>query len=342
MLPKPPILSPPPGVHAAPAARVDSGEAAKAAQAAADLQILRQHLLPQVEDARGLRWTRDFKFLGVLALGLFPLAVWTLFNGEPTTFSWCFGFYFSVLWALFFYHFFAPPGATRTDSLIAFFVTGLVSAVVLFVLFGMGLGTIRDGFLGSPNTFVRIGANFLGVALPEEICKAAILFYFLFRKPAPAVPTMVFYGLMSGFGIGIYLAMNAQSFPSYAANASTPSGTIAVPLADPTGLLQFTALPFLEAVWTAIGAWFWTLGKLAPSRRIVLWFAALAVPVLLHGLHSSFIGSVPWVSFGVDFVAVFLLLIFVCRPEPATATGNQPAPPDTRPLPSLPPSAGPA
>ena len=165
MLPKPPILSPPPGVHAAPVTRDDSGKAAKAA---ADLIVLRQHILPTVEDARSLRWARDFKFLGVLALGLFPLAVWTLFSGEPTTFSWCFGFYFSVLWALFFYHFFAPPGATRTDSLIAFFVTGLVSAVVLFVLFGMGLSTIRDGFLTSPNVVVRIGANFLGVALPEE------------------------------------------------------------------------------------------------------------------------------------------------------------------------------
>jgi protease PrsW len=281
-----------------------------------DLKALRKHLLLPVEEIRSMRWVQDHKLIGILLLGLFPIAALTLFRGAPQTVYWCFGFYFSVIWALFFYHFFTPVGATRTNAVIAFFGTGVVSMAVLLTLLGVGFETFRDSFLASPDFFIRIAANIFTVGVPEEICKLLVILYLLRSGPSlPSIPTMVFYGLMSGLGFGIYEGMNYQmgaNFNSVAANSNLVTG-IAVYYFE--NLLRLTTLPFLHAMWTAIGAYFLSLGQLYPSRRHGLWAAALGIPAILHGLHDSFSDPVPWASFAVDFVSVFALMIYLSRSQ---------------------------
>jgi RsiW-degrading membrane proteinase PrsW (M82 family) len=302
-LPKPPVLN----------ASV-SGPSGPAG--GADLKVLRQHLQLPVEEIRSLRWTKDYRLIGVLLLGLFPLAAFALFQGSPPTVYWCFSFYFCVLWALFFYRFFTPAGVTRTNSLIAFFATGVISTAILLTLLAVGFDKLRDAFLASSDIFVRIGANIFTIGLPEEMCKALVILYLLRGgKTVPPIPTMIFYGLMSGLGIGIYEGMNypmTQGLPSGtdAGNASA-GGTVDYF----ENLLRLTTLPFLQAMWAAIGAYLWTLGQLYSSRRYGLWAAALGIPAILHGLHASFVENQGWLALIIDLVSLFALMIYLSRSQ---------------------------
>jgi RsiW-degrading membrane proteinase PrsW (M82 family) len=280
----------------------------------AELEALRKELLAPVDGIRSLRWARDFRFVGLLVLALFPLVVLAILGGAPQAVYWCLAFYFSVVWALAFYFFFQPPGATRTDSLIAFFGSGIVSAVILVTASAVGFDQFRDGFLTSSNVFVRIAANILAVGLPAEACKALVLFYFLRRGiSASVVPVIVFYGLMAGFGFGIY---EGTSYTSSVVppSADTSSGAVSAGVNSYFhDVLHLTTLPFLNAAWAAIGAYFWSLGALFSSRRYFLWAAALGVPVLLHGLHASFAGMNDWVSLLFDGITAFALVNYLAR-----------------------------
>jgi RsiW-degrading membrane proteinase PrsW (M82 family) len=326
-LPKPPKL------HITPNGPVES---VPSVENTAELQALRQELLVPVDGLRSLRWARDFRFLGVLGLALFPLAALAILGGAPQAVYWCLAVYFSAVWAMFFYGFFRPAGATRTDSLIAFFGTGIVSAVILVTASAVGFDQFRNGFLGSSSIFIQIAANILAVGLPAEACKALVFLYFLRRGSASSsVPIIVFYGLMAGFGFEIYEGTTYQ-VSSIPPTADTSSG--AVPAVGASGyfhdVLRFTALPFLNAAWTAIGAYFWSLGALFASRRYALWAVALGVPTLLHGLHGSFVLTNDWITLLVDFVSAFALMMLLwrsldSRKEPGTDSVLPPGLPAT-------------
>jgi RsiW-degrading membrane proteinase PrsW (M82 family) len=277
-----------------------------------DLRVLRTHLMLPIREFSRLDWTKDRKLVGILALGLFPIAAQTIFHEDPKSLYWCFGFYFSVLWALFFYQFFQPVGASRTYAVGAFLGTGLLSMGLLVAALGMGLEWLRDPLLNSTNTLLSMAGYIFTVGVPEELCKALVILWLLFRGPSvPSVPTMVFYGLMSGLGFGIYEGMHYQMGANFEAveNSNNVEAGAASYYFD--NMLRLTTLPFLHAMWTAIGAYFWSLGRLYPKRRHGLWVAALTIPSVLHGLHDTFSDSVPWLSLAVDFVSVYALMVYL-------------------------------
>jgi RsiW-degrading membrane proteinase PrsW (M82 family) len=277
-----------------------------------DLKVLRTHLLLPVKEISGLGWTSDRRLIGIMLLGLFPIAAQTVFNNDPKSVYWCFGFYFSVLWGLFFYYFFQPVGATRKYAIGAFLGTGLISMAILLALLGMGLESIRDPLLSSSNKFVVVAASIFTIGVPEELCKALVILWLLFRGPSvPSLPTMVFYGLMSGLGFGIYEGMNYQMGQNFQTVENADNADQGAAMYYFSNMLRLTTLPFLHAMWTAIGAYFWSLGRVYPKRRYGLWLAALGIPAVLHGLHDSFCDSSPWVSLVVDFISVYALMVYL-------------------------------
>ena len=281
-----------------------------------DLKALRSHLLLPIEEIRSHRWLEDKKLIGILLLGLFPIATDTLFPNEPQTVYWCFGFYFSVLWALFFYRFFSPVGASKTNSIISFLGTGVVSMTLLLAALGLGLQSFRTPLLASQNVLVRLPAFVFTVGLPEEACKALVILYLLRTGPKLlSLPTMVFYGLMSGLGFGIYEGMNYQMGQNFSVMNDASSLENGMATYYFKNMLRLTSLPFLHAMWTAIGAYFWSLSFLYRSRRRGLWAAALGIPALLHGCYDTFTDSSPWISFGVAFLSVFALMIYLSRSQ---------------------------
>ncbi len=282
----------------------------------ADLRALRSHLLLPVEEIRSMRWVQDHKLIGILLLGLFPIAALDLFQDSPQSTYWCFGFYFSVLWALFFFRFFSPVGATRSNAVLCFLGTGVISMAILFALLGMGLESLRDPWLASSNLVVSTVSYIFFVGVPEELCKALVVIYLLkTAKSMVSLPTMVFYGLMSGLGFGIYEGMKYQMGENFTVmnDASTVNQGMATYYFD--NMLRLTTLPFLHAMWTAIGAYFWSLGYLYRSRRRGLWAAALGIPAILHGLHDGLSTAMPWIGLLVDIVSVMALMMYLSRSQ---------------------------
>ena len=281
-----------------------------------DLKALRSHLLLPIEEIRSLRWLDDKKLISILLLGLFPIAAATLFPNEPQTVYWCFGLYFSVLWALFFYRFFSPVGATKTNAVICFLGTGVISMTLLLAALGLGLQSLRGPLVASSDVLVRLPAFIFTVGVPEEICKALVVIYLLQTGPKlVSLPTMVFYGLMSGLGFGIYEGMDYQMGQNFTVmnNASSAENGMANYYFD--NMLRLTTLPFLHSMWTAIGAYFWSLSFLYRSRRRGLWAAALGIPAVLHGCYDTFTDSSPWLSLGIAALSVFALMIYLSRSQ---------------------------
>jgi RsiW-degrading membrane proteinase PrsW (M82 family) len=277
-----------------------------------DLKVLQTHLLLPFREMFTWSWTQDKKLLALMLLGLFPIATQTIFQNDAKTIYWCFGLYFSMLWAQFFYHFFQPPGVTRTYSAIAFWGTGIISMAVLYFVLGVGLEKLRDPLLNSSSMPLQAVGNIFLVGVPEELCKAAVVLFLLFRGPkVPSVPMIVFYGLMSGLGFGIYEGMQYQMGKNFESVENTDNVDLGAASYYFNNIIRLTTLPFLHAMWTAIGAYFWALGRLYPRRRYGLWATALALPAVLHGLHDTWVDPEPYLSLLIDVISVYILMIYL-------------------------------
>jgi RsiW-degrading membrane proteinase PrsW (M82 family) len=296
-----------------------------------DLRALRSHLLLPVEEIRSMRWIEDRRLISILLLGLFPIAALNLFRDSDQATYWCFGFYFSVLWALFFFRFFSPIGATRANAVLCFLGTGVLSMAILMTVLGMGLESLRDPWIGSSNTLVSTVSSIFFIGVPEEFCKALVILYLLrTARSIVSLPTMVFYGLMSGLGFGIYEGMNYQMGQNFneVGEASTVNAGVAHYYFD--NMLRLTTLPFLHAMWTGIGAYFWSLGYMYRSRRNGLYAAALGIPATLHGLYDGFINPLPWFALLIGVISVMALMIYLSRSQEFEKVLREEAGIDTR------------
>lgn len=265
-----------------------------------DIRALRGYVLAPLTKMQNLDWLQDQKFLILSAFGLVPLAVidFIASAGDLHSAYWAIAFYFSAFWAFFFYVQFAPKGLHRSIALSAFFITALLSIAVLLVAIGLPpLRWVREG-LDSENTLVSIASYIVGVGIPEELCKLGVIFWILKRlereKPTPDL--VMFYGLMSGLGFGIFEGIQYQM------GANTRLASSATYLMN---MLRLTSLPFLHAIWTAIAAYYLTLIKNYPARRKGLIVLAVAFPGVMHGLYDSLQSNS--LSFLVAFVSVYLM-----------------------------------
>jgi len=271
-----------------------------------DLKALVPHLLVPWDELRSLRWLDNRRQLAIAAVGLVPLIILVLFGnrGQLRSAYWALAFYFSALWAVFFYQIFNAPRVTLKTSATCFFATGVVSIALLLLAYRIPPLSWIMLWTQSPEFFVRWLGYVLGVGMPEEACKALVLFL-IWRKAEPFAPqTMLFYGLMSGLGFGVYEGVDYQLGRN-------------VQFSDTIGeyyllnVLRLTSLPFLHAIWSGIAGYFLGFALLHPSRQRGLFIVAVGLPALLHGTYDAASSSV--IRLGVALFSVLALQLYLAK-----------------------------
>lgn len=135
----------------------------------------------------------------------------------------------------------------------------------------------------------------LGVGLTEELGKLLPLIFICKRAKEPLVPqTLVYYGLMSGIAFGVYEGVQYQM---------TLNAQLEYSASFFMNIARLTSLPFLHAIWCGIAGYFISFAHLYPKYRVSLYFLAIAVPAILHGLYDTFCSS----SIGM-FIAVPIMV----------------------------------
>jgi protease PrsW len=251
-------------------------------QARADLKALIPHLLLPWDEIKSFRWVQNRKFIAAAVIGLLPLLIIAHFgeSGDIQSAYWAVALYFSGLWAVFFYYLFPSPRVTLLNSVLAFFGTGMIALTLLLVAYRFPPLSWIVNWTQSAAFPIRWLGYTAAVGLPEEACKALILF-FLWRKADPLPPqTMLFYGLMSGLGFGIYEGVSYQMGRNVVASAGIGEYYL-------LNVLRLTTLPFLHAIWTGIAGYFLGFAFLYPQRQRGLIIVAIGLPALLHGTYDA-------------------------------------------------------
>jgi len=254
-----------------------------------DFLRLAPHLMLPLGDLRRLPWRENRRILALAFVGLAPLLLILYLNQTQNLAAalWGVALYSSLLWALFFYIIFAPSGIHIGRSLLSFvgsaiFSISLVALARWIVPFQWVLTWIN-----APSVSTRWAGHLVGVALVEEVAK---LFPLYFLWPARLRPrAMMFYGLVSGLGFGIYEGVAYQS--SYNLQVSFMDGIVTqegAGLYYMLNILRITSLPFLHAMWTGIAGYFLGLAAQFPRRPGGALLAAVIVPSTLHSTYNTF------------------------------------------------------
>lgn len=142
---------------------------------------------------------------------------------------------------------------------------------------------------------------FFAVGINEEVCKAAIIFWLVKRPGSILSPqTVVFYGMISGLGFGIYEGVSYQQ---------TINRAQGVDAAYFLNVARLTSLPFLHAIWTGIAAYFIAFSALVPNKRHGLWILAIAFPAALHATYNTFGWNI--IGLGSGLFSVILLMTYL-------------------------------
>ena len=274
-----------------------------AARTREDLLALAPHLLLPVREARNFNWLKQRKLMGIAAIGLVPLFIFATTSNLAAAF-WAMALYFSALWAVFFYHVFPTPEARLSTAALCFFATGVLSISVLLMAYHLPPLIWMVEWFKSESFVHHMLAFIFAVALPEELCKALPLFVLL-KKSDPLSPQlMVFYGLMSGLGFGIYEGVDYQMERNFRYASSGAEYYL-------LNVLRLTTLPFLHAMWTGIAGYFIGFAGLYPRRQSGLMLIGIALPVLLHGLYNTFNRTI--IGLGFALLTVLALNLYLAR-----------------------------
>src|SRR5690606_35234727 len=142
---------------------------------------------------------------------------------------------------------------------VCFFFTGIIALTVLLSLQLLPPWDSLYGLVESDHFLVRVMGMFLAVGLHEELCKAAILFWLVRRPGSTLIPqTVVFYGMISGLGFGIYEGVAYQR---------SLNREQVIDIAYFLNVARLTSLPFLHAMWTGIAGYFISFAALIPPKR---------------------------------------------------------------------------
>lgn len=247
-------------------------------------------------------WISEKRLLILAIVGLFPSVLMII----P---MWNFGvfyaiaLYFSCIWGLFFYYLFKTPQVSVKTTVSVFFLTQLFVFVAWNLL---GIPHVNPFYKLIDLSFpFDLFGYILGVGLMEESAKVIPLLIIYRKAKEPLIPqTLVYYGLMSGIAFGVFEGVQYQM------GVNTQL--------DYTGaffmnIARLTSLPFLHAVWSGIAGYFIAFANLYPKYRISLYFLAITVPAVIHGLYDTFCGSPigMFVALPVTFIGVVLLMTYL-------------------------------
>ena len=262
------------------------------------------NLLFPWKEITSLRCMKNSRLIYFALIGLGPAIALTIAPGIWISY-WAIAIYFSVLWALFFYSFFKTPQVIKKYCFLCFFFTGIVSITVMLLLQQLPLAAGVLAMTESTVLPVRALGMFLGVGIPEELCKAAILFWLVGRPGQILVPqTVVFYGLISGLGFGIYEGVSYQLMVNREQGVDT---------AYFLNIARLTSLPFLHAIWTGIAGYFLSFAVLYPNKKWALSIVAILIPALFHAIYNTF--GWGFVGLGAAMLSVIFLMSYLsnCR-----------------------------
>jgi RsiW-degrading membrane proteinase PrsW (M82 family) len=279
-----------------------------------DLRVLAPHLALPLDELRSFQWLRDRRALAIAAIGLLPLVIFAVFRGPDQLINayWAMALYFSALWALFFYFVFPTPEVRVRTAALAFFVTGVASVSVLLVLYAVWPLNRVNEWIHAEYVLVRWLGYVLAVGVPEELCKAFVLLV-LVRRFGPVRPhTLLFYGLMSGLGFGIYEGLKYQTRENFqfAIRASGQADAYFAAEYYLLNLIRLTTLPFLHAIWTGMAGYFIGFAEQYPERQRGLLVVAIGLPALLHGTYNTFGGAL---GMGIALLSVLALNLYLAK-----------------------------
>ena len=265
-----------------------------------DVKSLNLQLLFPWQEIKSLNWFKDRKLLYLAGVGLAPMFALVLAPGNWAGY-WVIALYFSGLWSLFFYYLFRTPQIENKLCILCFFFTSVMSMSLLLVLQMIPPWTILYKMAQSKEILLRFIGMFLGVGIHEELCKAAILFWIARRPGKLLIPqSLVFYGMMSGLGFGIYEGVHYQQ---------TINRTQEIDAAYFLNVLRLTSLPFLHAIWTGMAGYFIAFAALYPRHQYSLWAVAIGIPALLHAVYNTFGWNV--IGLATAMLGVVLLMTYL-------------------------------
>ena len=256
-------------------------------------------VLPR-DDMRRHNLMEDKRLLCLAIVGLSLSVIMLLPIGGYLVF-YVVSLYFAVIWGLFFYYLFSTRQVNARTTIWTFFLT----QAGVFLIFGL-LHSLNFFYIFTQMAFpLSIVGYILGVGLTEEFTKMIPLFVLQHRSKEPMLPqTMVYYGLMAGIAFGVFEGVQYQTTINIHADYTT---------AFLLNIARLTSLPFLHATWCGIAGYFIGMAGLYPRYRKGLWFLALVIPAVLHGLYDSFAGNFYVVSLCVAFFSVLLLMAYMRR-----------------------------
>lgn len=269
-------------------------------QAIQNLKSFDKRLLFPWSTISSFNWIRDRRLIYLAAVGIGPAAGLAIAPGIWAEY-WALALYFSAIWAMFFYYLFKTDQMEPRLCAFCFFFTGIVSMLVLLPLQGIPPWSSLYAISHSHSFLTQFIGMYFGVGINEELCKAAILFWIVRRPGQLLIPqTVVFYGMISGLGFGIFEGV------SYQMNLNRAQG---VDDAYFLNIARLTSLPFLHALWTGLAGYFISFSALYPKKRYGLWVIAIGMPALLHAIYNTFGWGI--IGLGSALLGVILLTTYL-------------------------------
>lgn len=249
------------------------------------------------------QWLSDKRLMVLALIGLSPMLLMVIPINMPFLVFYAVSLYFSCIWGLFFFYFFKTSQVSIKTTILVFLLTQLFVFIAWDFL---GIVALNPFYLFCESPFpINFVGYTLGVGLTEELAKLLPLIVIYKKAKEPLIPlTMVYYGLMSGIAFGVYEGVQYQM----GVNAQL----------DYTGaffmnIARLTSLPFLHAIWCGIAGYFMSFAKLYPKYRVSLYFLAIFIPSILHGIYDVFCGVYIIVSVLIALVTVLLLVTYIKR-----------------------------
>lgn len=248
------------------------------------------------------QWISDKRLLVLAIVGLFPSVLSFVPIGGILVF-YLVSLYFSAIWGLFFYSYFKTSQVTIKTTVYVFFLT---QAFVFLFWDLFGIPALNPFYhlinLGFP---VSLIGYVLGVGLSEELGKALPVYVIVKKAKEPFIPqTLVYYGLMSGIAFGVYEGVQYQTTVNIQLDYTS---------AFFMNIARLTSLPFLHAIWCGIAGYFIAFASLYPKYRLSLYFLAITIPAILHGIYDTFCGSALglFIALPITFIGVILLMTYL-------------------------------
>ncbi len=179
-----------------------------------------------------------------------------------------------------------------------------VQILIFFSVFVLDINQFNPFYklIDDDNSFINRAIGFIfGVGIFEELIKLIPVYFYIKYSREPLLPqTVVFYGLISEIGFGVFEGVVYQ----ISVNSKLDYNTSFF-----MNIARLTSLPFLHAVWSGISSYFIAFYFLYPTKRYAKFLLAIFIPAILHGLYDVFTWSL--IGLFIAYFSVALLIIYL-------------------------------